>query len=93
MKGVWKVDYKIFLPNVHCRNAAERAICTFKVHFLEILSGIAKDFPKKLWDILPPQIYMTINLLGQSTLKPAISSWGFFNSPGSYNHAPIGSLG
>ena len=36
---------------------------------------------------------MTLNLLRQSTLKPAISEWGYFNVPSSYNYAPLGPLG
>ena len=42
MKDVWKVDYHLVSPNIHHRNAAKRAICTFKAHFSEILSGTAK---------------------------------------------------
>ena len=89
MKDIWKVDYQLFPTNIHCRNVAERVICTFKVHFLEILYGVAKEFPKTLWDILLPQTDMTINLLQQSTLKPTISAWEYFNGPSSYNHAPL----
>ena len=35
-------------PNMHCRNRAERAICTFKSHFLSILAGIDSAFPPYL---------------------------------------------
>ena len=36
---------------------------------------------------------MNLNLLQQSTLKPTISAWVYFNGPSSYNHAPFGPLG
>ena len=50
------VGYQLEPPHIHRRNAAERAICTFKAHFLSTLSGIAKTSPKNLWDLLIPQI-------------------------------------
>ena len=40
----WTSKFHIFPPNVHCRNAAERAIRTFKAHFLTILVGISDSF-------------------------------------------------
>ena len=57
------IRYKLVPPDIHICNAAERAIQTFKAHFLSILSGIAPDFPKFLWDHLLPQTEMTLNFL------------------------------
>ena len=34
----WKADFQLVPPNIHLRNAAERAIRTFRAHFLEILA-------------------------------------------------------
>ena len=89
MKDVWKVYYQLVLPNIHQRNASKCAIHTFKAYLLAILSVIAEDFPKNLWDLLIPQTEMTFNLLRQSTSKPAIYAWEYFNGPSSYNHAPL----
>jgi hypothetical protein len=50
-------------PHVHRRNRAGRAIRTFKNHFIAILAGINKTFPKSLWDLLLPQAEITVNLL------------------------------
>ena len=36
----WCATYQLVPPNVHRRNLAERAIRTFKAHFLEILAGV-----------------------------------------------------
>ena len=55
MRNIWKVDCQLVPLNLHFRNAAERAICTFKAHFLSTLAGIAEDFPKNMWDLLIPQ--------------------------------------
>ena len=63
MTDVWKVDNQLIPPNIHCCSAAERAICTFKSHFLEMLSSIAKDFLKKLRDLSLPKKDITLNLL------------------------------
>ena len=48
----WGSKYQLVPLNVHRRNIAERAIRTFKAHFLEILAGVDLDFPKFMWDNL-----------------------------------------
>ena len=44
----WNVTYQLVPPDMHRRNAAERAIRTFKAHFIAILAGVACDFPSNL---------------------------------------------
>ena len=44
----WKATYLIVPPDVHCANTVERAIRTFKAHFLSILAGINTSFPNYL---------------------------------------------
>ena len=80
-------------PDVHRRNAAERAIQTFKAHFLAILAGVNPSFPKFLWDKLLPQTELTLNLLRQATVDPSQSAWENFNGPFNYDATPIGPLG
>ena len=41
----WSCKFQLVLPDVHRRNVAERAICTFKAHFLAILAEIVDSFP------------------------------------------------
>ena len=48
MKKKWGVTYQLVPPDLHRRNAAERAIQKFKAHFLAILAGVAIDFPRHL---------------------------------------------
>ena len=48
----WGASYQLIQPNVHRRNIAERAIGTFKAHFLEILEGVGPDVPKFMRDNL-----------------------------------------
>ena len=66
-------NYQLFPPKTHRRNAAERAIRKFKSHFIDILAGVAHDFPRNLWDILLPQTEVTLNFLWQATLDPSSS--------------------
>jgi hypothetical protein len=74
----WKATYQLVPPDIHCRNLlAERAIQTFKAHFLAILAGLSKAFPNYLWDKLLQQTELTLNLLRQSSIAPAMSAWKY----------------
>jgi len=57
------IDFQLAPPSVHRRNAAERAIRTWKNHFIAALCSVDKDFPIHLWDRLIPQAEVTLNLL------------------------------
>ena len=78
MTDKWGVEFQLVPPDMHRRNAAERAIRSFKAHFLAILAGVASDFPRNLWDLLLPQTEMTLNMLWQAAPDPTISAWDFF---------------
>jgi hypothetical protein len=43
------MTYELVPPGQHRRNQAERAIQTFKSHFISILTGIHDKFPLSLW--------------------------------------------
>ena len=45
-----EIPYQFVPPNMHCRNAAKRAICTFKNHFITGLCTVNPAFPLHLWD-------------------------------------------
>ena len=51
----WNANDQLVPPNTHQSNIEERAIHTFKAHFLSILVGVAPYFPRNLWDLLLPQ--------------------------------------
>ena len=78
---------------MHRRNAAERAIRTFKAHFISILAGVAHDFPSHLWDLLLPQAELTLNLLRQSLRNPSVSAWEDSHGKFNYDAMPLGPLG
>jgi hypothetical protein len=49
------ISRKLVSPHSHRRNAAERAIQTFKEHFVAGLYSFDPEFPLHLWDILLQQ--------------------------------------
>jgi hypothetical protein len=60
------MTYKLVPPDNHRRNMAEKAIQTFKDHFVDVLSGCAPTFPMHLWCQLLPQVEWQLLLLLQS---------------------------
>jgi hypothetical protein len=50
-------------PHNHQVNGAERAITTFKEHFISALATVNKNCPLQLWDYVLPQVELTLNLL------------------------------
>jgi hypothetical protein len=79
------VDYQLVPPHCHLRNAAERAIRTFKEHFVAGLSSVDPTFPLHLWDRLLPQAEITLNLLRTSRLHPQLSAAAHFHGLVDYN--------
>ncbi|KAL7475335.1 hypothetical protein ACHAW6_001256, partial [Cyclotella cf. meneghiniana] len=77
----------------HRRNAAERAIQTFKGHFISVLAGVSDNFPIHQWDELLPQTILTLNLLWQSNVAPNISAYGYHHGTFDYNRMPLAPMG
>jgi hypothetical protein len=89
----WRAKFQLVPLDMHHCNHAERAIHTFKNHFLAILASVNKSFPPYLWDLLLPQAELMLNLLCQSTINPKILAWEFFNGPFDFNKTPLGPVG
>jgi hypothetical protein len=79
------VAYQLVPPHCHRRNAAERAIRTFKEHFVAGLSSVDPTLTLYLWNILLPQAEITLDLLRTSTLHPQLSTGAHFNGLVDYN--------
>ena len=69
------IDCQLALSGMHIRNAAERAISTFKYHFISGLYVMEPDFPMQNWDRLLEQAEIMLNLLHPSRLNPRLSSY------------------
>ena len=89
----WKGKFQLVPPDVHCRNAAEHAIRTFKAHFLASIAGVDRAFPSSLWDTLLPQMELTLKLLRQATLAPEISAWEYYKEPINYDATLLSPIG
>ena len=78
-----KLEYQLAPPHQHRRNAAERAIQTFKAHFIAGLTSVDPHFPITEWDRLLQQAEITLNLLRNSRLTRNLSAYaaiaGFYN--------------
>jgi hypothetical protein len=83
------IQFQLTPPHVHRRNAAERAIRTFKNHFIAGLASTDPNFPLSLWDKLIPQAVLTLNLLRASRLNPSLSAHSQLHGTYDYNKNPI----
>jgi hypothetical protein len=87
------VDFQLVPPGIHWRNAAERAIRTFKNHFIAGLCSVDKNFPIHLWDQLLPQAGITLNLLRGSRINPKLSAWAQVHGTFDFKRTPLGPPG
>jgi hypothetical protein len=71
------MTFQLVPPHDYWRNLAEKAIQTFKDHFIAILCGTDKSFSLTLWDRLLPQAKHTLNLIRPSRMTPTISSYTY----------------
>ena len=83
------INFQLVPPDAHRRNAAERAIRTFKNHFLSTLATCHSDFPITEWDRLLPQSQMTLNLLRAARCNPNLSAYAYLAGEHNYNKVPL----
>ena len=83
------VDFQLVIPRDHRRNAAERAIRTFKNHFIAGLCSVDKNFPLHLWDKLLPQAEITLNLMRGSRINPKLSAHAQMHGHFDFNRTPL----
>jgi hypothetical protein len=81
--------YQLVKPHNHRVNAAERAIRTFKNHFIAGLCSTDPSFPVCLWDELVPQALLTLNLLRTSRLNPGLSAYNQLFGVFNFNRTPL----
>jgi hypothetical protein len=87
------MTFELVPPNDHRRNMAEKAIQTFKDHFVSILSGCAPTFPLHLWCQLLPQVERQLLLLRQSRLHPNLSAYAHVYNHHDYTRHPFIPIG
>ena len=83
------VEYQLVPPHIHRRNSAERAIQTFKNHFIAGLASTDPNFPLSNWCRLLPQAELTLNLLRPSRLNPKLSAYAQLEGTFDFNRTPL----
>ena len=87
------MKYQLASPHDHRNNPAERAIQSFKNHFISNLHGCDTEFPAYQWCRLIKQCEMTLNMLRRCQINPKLSAYiqtfGIFD----YNQTPLAPLG
>ena len=87
------IQLEYVAPHNHRANRAERAIRTYKNHFIATLCTAHASFPLHAWDTILPQIELTLNLLRASNVNPHISAWTQLCGPYDFNRNPIAPVG
>jgi hypothetical protein len=80
-------------PGTHRVNRAERAIRTFKNHFVATLATTHPDFPLHLWDELLVQTEITLNMMRSSAVSNSMSAYQQVCGRYDFNATPIAPLG
>ena len=86
-------SFQFILPHLHRRNAAERAIRTFKNYLISILCSVHPNFLFYLWCKLLHQVEMTLNMVRPCWTNPKLSAHAALEGEYSYNHTSIAPLG
>ena len=88
-----QMTYQLVPPNDHRRNVAEKAIQTFKDHFVAVLCGTDETFPLQLWCQILRQAEHQLNLLRKSREHPTTSAFEQMYGPHNYDANPFAILG
>ena len=88
-----EMSYQLVPPHDHRRNVAEKAIQTFKHHFVSVLCGTDDDFPLQLWCQLLRHAEHQLNLLRKSATNPHISAFAEMYGEHNYDAHPWAVLG
>ena len=88
-----KMTFQLVPPDNHHCNLAERAIQTWKDHFVDVLSGTASTFPLHLWCQIVNQAERQLLLLQQSHVNPKIFAYAHMYGAHDYNSAPFSPIG
>ncbi len=83
------MTYELVPPDEHRRNMAEKAIQTFKDHFVGVLSGCTPSMPIHLWCQLLPQVERQLLLLRQSRAHPNLSAYAHVYEQHDYNSCQL----
>ena len=82
------IDMQLVEPHNHRVNAAERAIQTFKNHFIAGLCTTDEKFPAQLWNKLIEQGQDSLNMLRMFRAHPHLSAYNSVEGIHDFNKEP-----
>ena len=85
----YEIDFQLDPPHMHRKNAAERAIITYKNHFISGLKTTDPYLPISKWYRLLFQCAITLNFLRNSRVNRALSEYAYLFGPYSFNKSPV----
>ena len=74
---------------MHRRNVVEQVIKNYKNHFIYELSTTDPDLPISEWDRLLYQCKITLNILRNFRVNPALSAYAYLFGPYDFNKSPM----
>eukprot|EP00957_Ditylum_brightwellii_P178443 13592054-Ditylum_brightwellii.AAC.1 len=80
-------------PDMHQQYLGERAIQTWKDHFIAGLAGLPKEFLLAYWCGLVPQTNIMLNLMQPCWMNPALSAETVLNGCYNFNATSMAPLG
>jgi len=83
------IEHQLAPPGIHRQNAAEKAIRTFKNHFIAGFSSTDKNFPVRAWDQLIQPAEITLNLMRRSRINPKLSAHAQINGVFDFRRHPL----
>ena len=87
------MEFQLVPPSIHRQNSAERAMRTYKEHFLSAVSTFDASCPMSLWCQFCEAIDVQLNLLRASRLHPQLSAQCHLNGEFDYSKTPMVPLG
>ena len=76
-------------PQSHQVNAAERAVQTFKNHFVAGLCSVNKNFPLQLWDELLKPAQATLNALRTARTNLGLFAYSILEGEFNFDKTPL----
>jgi hypothetical protein len=83
------MTHELVPPDCHHPNIAERAIQTFKNHFVSIVSRVGDRFSLSLWCDLEQPAELTVNLLRKSNIASKVSACAHVHGQHNYMKHPF----
>ena len=83
------MKFQLAPPGDHRTNPAERAVQTFKNHFIYLVYGIDEKFPVNQCDRLIKHAVVTLNILRSSRINPLLSAYNQLYGNFYFNTTPL----